>query len=48
MIVSLETAITSDGTFSLPWNIPADISTGMYTVKISDAENSSSAEIFIQ
>ena len=48
VIVSLETPITSDGTFSLPWNIPSDISTGMYTIKVSDAENSSSAEIFIQ
>jgi len=48
VIVSLETPITSDGTFSLPWNIPADISTGVYTITISDAVNSSSAEIFIQ
>jgi len=46
--VSLETPITSDGTFSLPWNIPADISTGVYTITVSDAVNSSSAEIFIQ
>jgi flagellar hook assembly protein FlgD len=48
VIISLETPITSDGTFSLPWNIPSNFSTGMYTIKISDAENSSSAEIFIQ
>ena len=48
VIVSLETPITSDGTFSLPWNIPADISTGVYTITISDAVNSSSTEIFIQ
>jgi len=48
VIVSLETPITSDGTFSLPWNIPADISTGVYTITVSDAVNSSSAEIFIQ
>ena len=48
MIVSLETPITSDGTFSLPWTIPANISTGVYTVTVSDAVNSSSAEIFIQ
>ncbi len=48
VIVSLETPITSDGLFSLPWKIPGDISTGMYTIKISDAENSSSFEIFIQ
>ena len=48
MIVSLETPITSDGMFSLPWTIPANISTGVYTVTVSDAVNSSSAEIFIQ
>ena len=48
VVVSLETPITSDGTFSLPWTIPANISTGVYTVKISDSVNSSSAEIFIQ
>jgi len=48
VVVSLETPITSDGTFSLPWNIPADINTGVYTITVSDAVNSSSAEIFIQ
>jgi len=48
MIVSLETPITSDGTFSLPWTIPVGISTGFYTITVSDAVNSSSAEIFIQ
>jgi hypothetical protein len=48
IIISLKTPITSDGMFSLPWNIPNGFSTGIYTIKISDAENSSSAEIFIQ
>ena len=48
VIVSLETPITSDGTFSLPWEIPGNINTGMYTVKVSDAVNSNSIEIFIQ
>jgi len=48
VIITLETPITSDGSFSLPWNIPADISAGTYTIKISDAVNSSSIEIFIQ
>jgi len=48
VIVSLETPITSDGTFSLPWNIPADIATGVYTITVSDAVNSNSIEIFIQ
>jgi hypothetical protein len=48
VVASLETPITSDGTFSLPWTIPANISTGVYTVTVSDAVNSNSAEIFIQ
>jgi len=48
VVVSLETPITTDGTFSLPWNIPGNTNTGVYTVKVSDAVNSSSAEIFIQ
>ena len=48
VIVSLETPITSDGMFSLPWTIPGGIDAGIYTVKISDAVNSNSAEIFIE
>jgi hypothetical protein len=48
VIASLETPITSSGMFSVPWEIPTDISTGVYTIKISDAENSASVEIFIQ
>ena len=47
-IASLETPITSDGTFSLPWVIPEGIPTGTYTITINDAENSDSVEIFIQ
>jgi len=48
VIVSLATPITSDGLFSLPWNIPSGFSTGIYTIKVSDAVNTTSAEIFIQ
>ena len=48
LIVSLETPITSDGMFSLPWNIPTDIATGVYTITVRDAVNSNSVEIFIQ
>ena len=48
VITALETPITSGGMFSLPWEIPGDINTGMYTVKVSDAANSDSVEIFIQ
>jgi len=48
VVITLETPITSDGLFSLPWNIPDDINAGTYIIKISDAVNSSSTEIFIQ
>jgi len=48
VVVSLETPITSSGMFSLPWKIPGNIDTGVYTIMISDAVNSSSIEIFIQ
>ena len=47
-IATLETPITSDGTFSLPWQIPDDIDVGTYTIEVSDSENSDTAEIFIQ
>jgi len=47
-IVSLHTPITSSGMFSLPWTIPAGFDTGIYTITVSDDENSSSFEIFIQ
>ena len=47
-IVSLHTPITSSGAFSLPWTVPDDFDTGTYTITISDDENSSSFEIFIQ
>ena len=48
VVITLETPITSDGMFSLPWNIPADINAGTYIIKVSDAVNSDSIEIFIQ
>ena len=47
-IVSLHTPITSSGMFSLPWTVPAGFDTGTYTITVSDDENSSSFEIFIQ
>ena len=47
-VTMLETPITSDGTFSLPWTIPNGIDVGTYTITISDSENSSSIEIFIE
>ena len=48
LLETLETPITSDGTFSLPWVIPSSMETGTYTITVSDAENSDSMEIFIQ
>ena len=47
-IISLHTPITSSGAFSLPWTVPAGFDTGTYTITVSDDENSSSFEIFIQ
>ena len=47
-VVTLETPITSDGTFSVPWVIPNNIGTGIFTVTVSDAENTDSVEIDIQ
>jgi hypothetical protein len=47
-VVSLATPITSGGTFSLPWTIPTGLDTGTYTITVSDNENSSSFEIFVQ
>jgi len=47
-VASLTTPITSSGTFSLPWTVPAGFDTGTYTITVTDDENSSSFEIFIQ
>lgn len=47
-IISLHTPITSSGTFSLPWTVPAGFDTGIYTITVSDDENSSNFEIFVQ
>ena len=48
VIDEIETPITSDGTFSVPWVIPTTIDIGKYTITISDPENSDSVEIFIE
>ena len=47
-VASLHTPITSSGMFSLPWTVPAGFDTGTYTITVTDDENSSSFEIFIQ
>jgi len=48
VVQSLHTPITSSGTFHLPWTVPAGFDTGTYTITVSDDENSSSFEIYIQ
>ena len=48
IIAALETPITGDGTFSLPWVIPENTPTGTYTITVNDAENSHSVDIFVQ
>ena len=48
VVETLETPITADGTFSVPWVIPNAFDTGTYTITVSDAENSNSMEVFIQ
>ena len=48
IVETLETPITSDGTFSLPWVIPHSMDTGTYTITVTDDQNSDSKEIFIQ
>ena len=47
-VVTLHTPITSSGAFSLPWTVPTGFDTGIYTITVSDDENISSLEIFIQ
>jgi len=48
VVESLHTPITSSGAFYLPWTVPTGFDTGTYTITVSDDENSSSFEIFIQ
>jgi len=48
VVETLHTPLTSSGAFSLPWTVPAGFDTGIYTITVSDDENSSSFEIFIQ
>ena len=48
VVESLHTPITSSGMFYLPWTVPTGFDTGTYTITVSDDENSSSFEIFIQ
>ena len=47
-IEELETPITGNGNFSLPWIIPTDLPFGMYTIEISDNTVTDSIQIDVQ
>jgi len=48
VIAELETPLTGDGSFSLPWIIPTDLQFGMYIIEVSDNTNTDSVQIDIQ
>ena len=48
VVDSIETPLTPDGTFSVPWVIPDNFETGNYIITIRDTENTSSIQVFIQ
>ena len=47
-IEELETPITGNGNFALPWIVPTDLPFGMYTILVSDGTNTDSTQIDIQ
>ena len=47
-VEELETPITGNGNFSLPWIIPTDLPFGMYTILVSDGTSTDSTQIDIQ
>ena len=47
-IEELETPLTGNGNFSLPWIIPTDLPFGMYTIEVSDNTGTDSMQIDIQ
>ena len=47
VVASLETPITSDNTFLLPWTIPNGFDVGTYTINVADSVSSDSFEILI-
>ena len=48
VVETLGTPITSDNTFSLPWTIPSNFDTGIYTITVTDNVNTDNLEIFVQ
>ena len=47
VVASLETPITNDNTFTLPWTIPSYFDAGTYTITVNDSVNVDSFEIVI-
>ena len=47
VIITLETPITSDNTFSLPWTIPNGFDAGAYIINVHDSANSAEFEILV-
>jgi len=47
VVAELETPITSDNTFLLPWTIPNNFDVGTYTINVVDSVSSDSFEILI-
>ena len=47
LIIMLETPITSDNTFSLPWIIPNGFDAGTYIINVHDSVSSDKFEILI-
>jgi len=48
IIEELETPVTGNGNFSLPWIIPSGLPFGMYTIQVTDNTNTDSVEVNIQ
>ncbi len=47
MIIELESPITGNGSYSLPWIIPSDLPFGVYTIEVNAASSSESTQIDI-
>ncbi len=47
IITKLETPITGDNTFSLPWIIPQGYDAGIYTINVRDSVNNGEYEILV-
>ena len=48
IIETLDSPVTGDGNFSLPWIIPSNLDYGLYTIELSDGISTTSTQIDIQ